>query len=176
MARKQPVVSIAERRPVQTVSVADAILAHLDGLYRFALRLTRDPGQARDLTQETALSAWKRQNTVLRNPRGWLFQILYNTFLTNHRRQLHREAEWTDAEDGSGAAEFFQNRLRDLIAAEDVRLAVAALPEELRTVVWLSDAEEFRLREIAEILGVSSSTVAESLRRGIRKLRKCSGV
>jgi RNA polymerase sigma-70 factor (ECF subfamily) len=59
-----------------------------------------------------------------------------------------------------------------LIALEDVRNAVESLPEGFRAVVWLSDAEQFPLREIAEILGCPLGTVASRLARGRQELRR----
>ncbi len=59
-----------------------------------------------------------------------------------------------------------------LITAEDVRKAVNNLPEAFRAVVWLSDAERVRLREIAEILDCPLGTVASRLVRGRQELRR----
>ena len=50
-----------------------------------------------------------------------------------------------------------------------VQTAMSSLSEQQKQCLFLR-AEGFRYREIAEILGVSISTVAESLRRAIRKL------
>jgi len=142
---------------------------NLDGLYRFALRLSRNTADAQDLLQETAARAWERRNTDVQNWRAWLFQTLYHAFISSRRhRQRWREAE-VDAWDHEVDAD---DPLPAAIATEDVRRAIEALPTELGAVVWLSDAEELHLREIAQILGWPIGTVASRLWRARAELRK----
>jgi len=43
---------------------------------------------------------------------------------------------------------------------------------DLRAVIWLSDAEDFRLKEIAEILELPLGTVASRLFRARQELRQ----
>src|SRR5687767_14908852 len=57
-------------------------------VYRFALRLSRDPHAAADLTQDTFLRAWRHRGR-LRDPRavrGWLFRIAANLWRDRLRR------------------------------------------------------------------------------------------
>ena len=156
--------------PSHSVSVPDAILTNLDGLYRFACRLTKDAERAQDLVQETALRALQREKTIVRDPRAWLFQTLYHTFISDYRRltreamNIHLSEEELDLQNLSGP-------LPDFVAMEDVKRAIEALPQELGSVVWLSDAEGFRLREIAQILGWPIGTVASRLWRARQELR-----
>lgn len=167
----RPVVSIEEALSASTGQTADAILEHLDGLYRFALRLTRNADDAQELVQQTVLRAWERKQTITRNVRAWLFQTLYHAFISSRRhlgRWKQSRNEDSDEEQlGSGG-----DPLPALIATEDVRRAMEALPEELRVVVWLSDAEELRLREIAQILEWPIGTIASRLWRARLELRK----
>jgi RNA polymerase sigma-70 factor (ECF subfamily) len=169
--RARTVVSIEEAWSGSTGQAAEAILEHLDGLYRFALRLTRNTDDAEELAQQTVLRAWERKQTIARNVRAWLFQTLYHAFISSRRhrgRWKHSGNKDSDEEQlGSGG-----DPLPALIATEDVRRAIEALPEELRAVVWLSDAEELRLREIAQILDWPIGTVASRLWRARLELRK----
>jgi len=52
-----------------------------------------------------------------------------------------------------------------------IHAAIATLSEQQKECLYLR-AEGFRYREIADVLGVTVSTVAESLRRAVRKLSK----
>ncbi len=166
------VVSIDKARAARSAPVREAILGHLDGLYRFALRLTRDAQLARELTQESALRALERQESITYDLRAWLFQTLYHTFVSHYRRSSLEERITEDPSEIGTWQERFSNPIPDFVAVEDVRRAIEALPPELRTVVWLSDAEEFRLREIAEILGRPVGTVASRLWRARQELRR----
>ncbi|MGH7839748.1 MAG: sigma factor-like helix-turn-helix DNA-binding protein, partial [Candidatus Binataceae bacterium] len=107
----------------------------------------------------------------VQNWRAWLFQTLYHLFISSRR---HRR-RWNISGDGNSETEILEEsglRFPTVIATEDVRRAIEALPQELRTVVWLSDAEEFRLREISQILDCPIGTVASRLWRARQELRK----
>lgn len=172
MPRRGLVVSIEKVRTSGAASSAqDAVLRYLDHLYRFALRLTGESSRAEDLTQETTVRALERQNAILLSPRAWLFRILYHTFVDQYRRDQQRGMPDEDTY-GEAEVEGLVDTIPALVAIEDVRNAIGDLPEEFRAVVWLSDAEGFRLQEIAEILRCPLGTVASRLARARRQLRR----
>lgn len=172
---KSEVIPIDKNYPSEETSLDDALEANLNGLYRFALRLSGSVDQAQDLTQEAAVRAWERRDTTVQNWRAWLFQTLYHTFISNQRRSKRwGEVQVIDpemTESGIGG-----DSLPALVAVEDVRRALESLPEHLRLVVWLSDAEDFRLREIATILDCPVGTVASRLARARSGLRQSLSV
>ncbi len=172
MRRRGAVVSIDKVRKGQAASVRDAVLDHLDELYRFALRMTRHAERARDVVHESVLRALEHESTAVCNPRAWLFQIVYHTFISRYRRDEQRGGSYEDFRGDEPGPENLADPLPALIASEDVRKAVGNLPEEFRAVVWLSDAEQLRLREIAELLGCPLGTVASRLARGRQELRR----
>ena len=171
MPRRGAVVSITAIGKREPGSVRDAVPAHVDELYRFALCLTHNADRARDIVHESVLRALKHES-VVRDPRAWLFQIVYRTFI-NHRRKDERrgmsdDISWRDeVELESGV-----DPLPSLMTTEDVSKALDSLPEAFRAVVWLSDAERVRLREIAEILDCPLGTVASRLARGRQEIRR----
>jgi RNA polymerase sigma-70 factor, ECF subfamily len=169
MGSKKQVLRIDAAWSCQAACLEDVLRDNLDGLYRFALRLSQNTAEAQDLVQETAARAWERQNTAVQQWRAWLFQTLYHAFISSRR---HRQ-RWREAEEGAWDEELeARDPLPTVIATEDVRRAIEALPEQLRAVVWLSDAEELHLREIAQILGWPIGTVASRLLRARSDLRK----
>lgn len=170
MPRYGTVVSIDQARLARSAPVREAIVAHLDALYRFALRLTRDPQRASELTQESALRALEQPSGAIHDLRAWLFQTVYHVFVSDFRRAARQEALPEEREEAQGR--HLSAPLPDFIALEDLRRALEALPGDLRTVVWLSDAEDFRLREIAEMLGWPIGTVASRLWRARAELRQ----
>lgn len=177
MLKPGHILSSDEHQRAGNVSIREMILTHLDGLYRFALRLAVDPQLAQELTQESALRALQHEATIVSNLRAWLFQTLYHAYISHYRQGLsHREQS---GEDFTGTESDLRNiagTLSDRIAVEDVRAALETLPEDLRTVVWLSDAEDFRLREIAEILEWPMGTVASRIARARKELRRLLSV
>ena len=67
---------------------------HLDGLYRVAMRYTRDASQAEDLVHDTVMRALRFRTRFEpgTNFRAWMYAILTNSFIHKYRRQK-RERE-----------------------------------------------------------------------------------
>jgi RNA polymerase sigma-70 factor (ECF subfamily) len=154
------------------------VLTHLDALYSFARRLTRDTHDAEDLVSEGVLRAFDHweQYQLGTNARAWLFTILYHAFV-NRRRTAGREATMPHDQDGRPMFEVvgdidpegtFYNSFLD----EEITRAIDALPEEYRSAVVLSDVHGLRYAEIAAVLGVPEGTVKSRLFRARRLLQK----
>ena len=149
----------------------ELLLAHLEPLYAFALRLTRNQHAAEDLVQEAALKAFKAFGKLREKQRfkGWMFQILRNTFLDQHSR---RAAESLEDLEESDLIEDGQSLLVERLLNEEISDAMDRLPEDYRVVLWLSDVEGFAQKEIYEILGRPIGTVGSRLYRGRALLRR----
>ncbi len=159
---------------------------HLDGLFRAALRLTRNRTRAEDLLQETFLRGWRSFHTFKpgTNARAWLYKILMNAYIDAYRKTT-REPEVVDQEDvdefylytkvqesddlrrAGDPEEVLLARLMDA----DVKGALDSLPDAFREVVILADIEDFSYKEIAELLGIPIGTVMSRLHRGRRQLQ-----
>ena len=57
-------------------------------------------------------------------------------------------------------------------SAENVRRAIALLPDEQRDAVILRYWHDMKLRDIAAVTGVSTATAKSRLRLGMEKLRR----
>lgn len=164
------------------IFVRDA-LPFLDQLYSAALRYTRNPADAEDLVQETLAKAYAafHQFRPGTNLRAWLYRILTNSYINAYRREQRRPDEVS-----ADAYEDFS--LYDRIAAtnqapaetevlarltdDEVRQALADLPEQFRIAVYLADVEGFSYAEIADIMGTPVGTVMSRLHRGRSRLQK----
>jgi RNA polymerase sigma-70 factor (ECF subfamily) len=154
-------------------------LVHLDAMYSFALKLTRERDEAEDLVSDTILRAFDRweQYQLGTNVRAWLFTILYHTFVSRKRRIDAREVQLPEDPDGWSAFEAVgesdpEGQFYDSFIDEEVTGAIEELPEDYRTAVVLSDIQGLRYAEIAEILGIPEGTVKSRLFRGRRILQK----
>jgi len=154
-------------------------LEHLDALYSFALKLARARDEAEDLVSDTVLRALERweQYRLGTNIRAWLFTILYHLFVSRKRRIDAREVPESDAglgrstHDAVGDADP-EGTFYDSFLDDEIVRAIDALPDEYRTTVVLSDIQELRYAEIAQILGIPEGTVKSRLFRGRRLLQR----
>jgi RNA polymerase sigma-70 factor (ECF subfamily) len=160
-------------------------LPHLNALYGAALRLTRNPGDAEDLVQETMLRAYRFWDSFAKdtNCKAWLFKILTNTFINHYQKQKRgrvvldaaaTEQQLTDGvlvQEKSALQRSPETQLIERSMSEDVSRALAALPPEFRTAVVLCDIEGFSYKEIADIMECPLGTVMSRLYRGRRLLQ-----
>lgn len=158
-------------------SFEDLALPELASLYNHARWLVRDDSEAEDLVQETLTKALRAFEAFKEgsNFRAWIFRIQRNTFLTSRTALAFTNTEFledqpeTEIESATSLnpeAEMIQLNQATLLHA-----ALRELPVPVREVVLLSDMEEFRYREIAEILGIPIGTVMSRLSRGRQTLR-----
>lgn len=160
-------------------------LKHLDQIYSAALRLTKNPSDAEDLVQETYAKAYAafHQYSSGSNLKAWLYRILTNTYINTYRK-AKREPLRSDSDEIEDwqlakAASHHSVGLRsaeiealESLGDDDVREALAALPEDRRMVVYLADVEGFAYKEIAEIMGTPLGTVMSRLHRGRAQLKE----
>jgi RNA polymerase sigma factor (sigma-70 family) len=171
-------------RPGERRAFEEVLSEHLDALYRTALRLCGGRrADAEDLLQDAMLRAFGRFGE-LREPeaaRVWLFTILARTNLNRLRAQRRRaemlasdleEQDFERALASWQSAEAPDEQTDVVLARERLGTALDDLDEHLRPVVWLTDVEGFRQREVAEMLGIPEGTVASRLFRARRSLRE----
>lgn len=154
--------------------VEAAFVQSREEIYVYLITLGLDPGAAQELTQEAFLRLHieLEKGTQVRNLRAWVFRVAHNLAVTTrseqrHIQDLNSEIEGTAA---CGAA----NPERALIEKERMRRlaeALKGLSAQQRQCLHLR-ARGLRYQEIADTIGIASSTVGEFLQRGIARLRK----
>jgi RNA polymerase sigma-70 factor, ECF subfamily len=166
---------LREGRPQPTIDLS----AYVDGLYSYALVLSRNRTEAEDLVQETCLRALRAMGRLRQdsNVKGWLFAILRNIWF-NQLRQWRTSPEVVELDlEGDGA-----NRAADTrkdphatyvsnIEQEQVRTAIEQLPVEFREIIILREYEDLSYQEIAAVLECPLGTVMSRLARARSKLR-----
>ena len=152
-------------------------------LYGAALRYTKNTHDAQDLVQDTYAKAFTsfHQFEPGTNLKAWLYRILTTTFINNYRKDQRRPKisageieDWQIADASSHTSDqgkSAEDEVLENIADKDVKEALAAMPEEFRMAVYLSDVEGFSYKEVAEITGVPTGTVMSRLHRGRKLLR-----
>lgn len=159
----------------------DMALDHLDGLYAFAMTLTRNRAEAEDLVQETYLRAMNAFDRLRpdSNLKSWLFTILRNIRFNQVRGGLEK-ASVVEMDEPAGARKQFEDKSAkdplclylSKVKEADVRAAIEKLPDPFREVVVLREFEELSYEEIAEVLGCRPGTVMSRLSRARDRLKE----
>lgn len=152
--------------------------AYIPGLRRFAQALLRgDRERADDLVQDTlerALLNW-RLRRVEGEPRGWLYTILYNRFLSDRERRKRRRAYHALSEIVEDEMPGVEGGQHSALEYRDFLRAFATLPEEQRSILLLIAVEDLSYQQAARVLGVPIGTVMSRLSRGRERLRRLAG-
>ena len=153
---------------------------HQPRVYRFGLKMCRDPEAAKDVLQETLLAAAR----TLRDFRGassistWLYTIARSFCIKQRRRSKFapEEESLTDAEgearDVADAARRPDESLEGRQVEEALEEAIASLDPMYREVLVLRDVEGLTAPEVAEILGVTVEAVKSRLHRARLAVRE----
>ncbi|HEX8127997.1 MAG TPA: sigma-70 family RNA polymerase sigma factor [Pyrinomonadaceae bacterium] len=188
-ARPSAETQFIERLRAGEAAAFDLLVTERSGdIYALLYRLTEDPEEARDLTQETFLQAFRsiahfRGDADLRT---WLYRIAVNQARNRWRWWRRRRRGMTvslDATDEthelSLATRLFDEHEPDPEARtlaherEEILLAaVRTLARPYREAVVLRDVEGLSYEEVAAALDISVGTVKSRLSRGRTELRR----
>lgn len=153
----------------------EVVRDHSARVYRLAYRLTGNPHDAEDLTQDVFVRVFRSLHRFRPGTfEGWLHRITTNLFLDSaRRRQKIRFSALTE-----GSADRLPSRwptpsdaVMDAGLDHDVAAALAALPPEFRAAVVLCDIEGLTYEEISAVLDVKIGTVRSRIHRGRSQLR-----
>ena len=138
-------------------------------VYTLALRLLGDSESARDVLHDAMLKVFQRIATFRGESPfwGWLRQIALNEALMRLRQ--HDRAESSDEIDA-----FVDDAPGPWAHADAGTLerALARLPAQTRSVLWLYHVEGYSHPEIAELVGKSVSFSKSQVARGTQRLRE----
>lgn len=143
---------------------------HMARLYGYAFSLTGSRDAAQDLLQDCAVKALSTTAVPAADGalRAWLFRILRNAWIDQHRRdRVDFMAE--PPEPPRDGAEYWSQDAR-LINSIAIRQAMSRLPAAYRDIIALADLGGFSYAEAAAILGVPIGTVMSRLSRARQAL------
>jgi RNA polymerase sigma-70 factor (ECF subfamily) len=137
-------------------------------LFRYCNRMTGDPDQAEDLTQEAFFRLLDRgAEGTEAGLRAWLFRVATNLARDRSRTRETRRRILS----GVPPPEDVPGPERDIDRAEDiqrVREALEVLSQRDREMLLLRQ-EGFSYREIADVAGVSHRSVGTILARALKR-------
>ncbi len=155
---------------------------HQEQVYRFGMKMCRDPEDARDVLQETLLAMARS----VRDFRGassistWLYSIARGFCIKKRRRsKFAPEAERSLDTDAAAEATELADPGRspdEELAGKEIRQALeeamGALDPMYREVLLLRDVEGLSAPEVAEVLGVTVAAVKSRLHRARLEVRE----
>jgi RNA polymerase sigma-70 factor (ECF subfamily) len=173
---------VAQLRRGDLDALAAMVSRYQNRLYRYLLRLVRQPADAEDLFQQTWVRVAERirQYDPQRNFDAWLFSVARNLAI-DHLRRVRPDSldEPASGEiEGETKAARLVSKDRPAIdgilereRAGQVESALEELPVTYREVLTLRFEEEMKLEEIAAVLEIPLSTVKTRLRRSLGRMR-----
>jgi RNA polymerase sigma-70 factor (ECF subfamily) len=149
---------------------------HYAGVYNYLCWVSRDPGLAEDLTQETFMQVWQHLPDLRRSEaaRAWIYRVARNQYL-QHRRRAGLETVPLDNCDDTGRTPACDPGPQVALEREALRLgvrrAVDELPDLYREVIVLHNLEQLSLAQVAQVLGVPIGTVKSRRAKAFSALR-----
>ncbi|GAA4882298.1 RNA polymerase sigma factor SigE [Serinicoccus chungangensis] len=156
----------------------EIVREHSPRVYRLAYRLTGDPHEAEDLTQDVFVRVFRSLDSYRPGTfEGWLHRITTNLFLDKMRRRQRIRFDALTEElsarlplraSGTDPEQVYAMTHLD----GDIQQALNALPPQFRAAVVLSDIEGLSYEEVAQTLGIKMGTVRSRIHRGRALLRQ----
>src|ERR1051326_1678448 len=150
-------------------------------VFQYSFLMCGQREDAEEVAQETLMKVFESLDQ-LREPeyvKSWVFRIAKNACLMKRRKSIFAPAqEYSLDQPLAGSFEVRDERelpdrqLLDSETSEWLRLAIAALPETMRSGALVRDFEELSTEETAGILGVSTDVVKTRLHRARLALRE----
>jgi RNA polymerase sigma-70 factor, ECF subfamily len=148
-------------------------------VYALCLRMTRNPTEAEDLTQDAFVQAFRRLSAF----RGdsalstWLYRVAVNTVLMHFRKRVlqqvsldepsHRDGKTARRECGR-----VDGRLSGTVNRIALTRALQRLPSGCRMIFLLHDVHGYEHKEIADMLDCSTGNSKSQLHKARYKLRQ----
>jgi RNA polymerase sigma-70 factor (ECF subfamily) len=146
-----------------------------DRIYTIAYRLTGNPHDAADLSQDVYLRIHaKLEHYQPGTFDGWIYRVTKNMFLDSVRRQNRMQTQRLGDENWSEpvSTELEPADVVDRRTLEArLQRGLDRLPPNFRLAVVLSDIENLTYDEIARITGWPTGTVRSRIHRGRSRLR-----
>lgn len=139
-----------------------------------ARNLVRNQAELEDLVQDAFEKALRSIDRVdlSGNPRGWMVTILHNLHIDRCRQRARMKPHVPCDEVVIAVPEEHAPPAWSRITTDDVRRAVAELPEDLRAVYQLFALDGRSYNEVAEQLGIPKATVGTRLSRARARLKE----
>ncbi len=172
-------------RKGESIAFTELVDKYKQPVMNLAFRMLHDATEAEDMAQNVFVQVYKSAHRYEAASKfsTWLFTIARNLCLNEIRRRsrhpadsldaTHPEQEdqpWQQYEDKK-AVQPPESLLQGELAGK-IEQALAALPENQRTAIFLCRQEELSYEDIAKVLGCSLSATKSLIHRGRETLKE----
>jgi RNA polymerase sigma-70 factor, ECF subfamily len=152
-------------------------------LYNYAVYITKNSEDARDLMQETYLKAYRFWSYFEKgsNVKAWLSRIMKNSYINLYRKEIRepKKIEYQENHSPSYTVQELSIDQRNCsgkpyeeLFEDEIACSIDSLDDTFKNVVLMSDIEGLSYEEIAKIIGCPLGTVRSRLFRGRKLLQK----
>lgn len=150
---------------------------YIEGLYRFAFRLSQSQHDAEELVQLLLTKLYPKVDQLekIERLRPWLSRALFNLYVDSFRKKQVEATIFTTDTEGddtatstlSPAAHTGNEEMKTLLSS-----AIQQLSHDHRVVILLHDAEGYTLKELETILQTPIGTLKSRLNRARTNLKE----
>lgn len=145
-----------------------------DRLFGFAMRLTKNKEDAKDLMQETIFKAFRNRDRFRpgTNFKAWVSTIMRNSFINNYRKKKTRnqiEQPVDDLQIAAGNKAINGNAYTSIMAKEI--LSMVDELSDLYAVPFMMHYQGYEYQEIAQNLSVPMGTIKSRIHTARKKLK-----
>lgn len=156
------------------------IKQHKKKIYNYAIYMLKNRMDAEDITQEVLLRTWKNINNFnFLAAKAWVMRTTHNLCIDLIRknksiyyREIQIEENHSEEIPDLELNNNPEKTVDKLTSEKIVKEAIENLPEQLKSVFVLYEIQEFKYKEISEMLDIPLNTVKVNILRARRQLQK----
>lgn len=146
--------------------------AHREAVFRYLRAMTGDDEQALDLAATTFERAFAEIRTGRQPGIGWLLRTARNAAIDADRRDRTAALFHLRSRAAEATASSPEDQTVDTEKALRIRHELRALPRPQRDAIALRYSSDLTVRQIAEVIGKSTSATQKLLDRGLVRLKE----
>ncbi len=178
MAKKNEIELVEAARTGDTRALEELLNLHEKQIYRFGLRMCGTEDDAKEVLQETLLSAFQGIHAFRGDAElsTWLYQVARSHCSRIVRKRARGPEDSLELESASdtvaheGPTPDQESHARQV--GEVLSVAIGALPENLREALILRDVEGLTAEEAAAVVGIEVRALKSRLHRARLKVRE----
>ena len=160
-----------------------AIIPQRAHLQAYALRLTLNSENAKDLMQETFFKAYRFWDSFEQgtNVKAWLYRIMKNSYINSYRKERNEPIKITyedyhlplnTRQESALGQNYVRGKPYDEIFGDEITRSIDSMAAVFKNILILSDVEGLTYEEIAKVVKCPIGTVRSRLHRGRNQLKK----